>query len=115
MIAGSSTASPRISWPSRATVTSNGSRATTRTTEPTRCAGWALIRSCRIGSNIRSSHDERFVIESRWIRNLPVAEADNIVLEHLRHIRRIVDETREDVREIKIRVGTLEREVAQLN
>jgi hypothetical protein len=43
-----------------------------------------------------------------------MTEVENIVLEHLRHIRRAVDETREDVREIKLRVGTLEREVAQV-
>lgn len=40
---------------------------------------------------------------------------NNIVLEHLRHIRRMADETREDVREIKVRVGSLEREVAQIH
>ncbi len=39
--AGSSTASPPTSSPSRATATSNGSRATSRTTRPTRCAAWA--------------------------------------------------------------------------
>jgi hypothetical protein len=44
-----------------------------------------------------------------------LAETDNIVLEHLPHIRRVVDETREDVRELKGRVGTLEREVAQIH
>jgi hypothetical protein len=55
------------------------------------------------------------VIEFQWIRSLLVADADNIVLEHLRHIHRIVDETREDEREIKSRVGTLERDVAQIH
>ena len=40
---------------------------------------------------------------------------NNVVLEHLRHIRRMADETREDVREIKVRVGSFEREVAQIH
>ena len=44
-----------------------------------------------------------------------MADADNLVLEHLRHIRRAVDETREDVREIKTRVGSVERELAQVH
>jgi hypothetical protein len=42
-----------------------------------------------------------------------MTEAENLVLEHLRHIHRAVDETREDVRELKHRVGSLESEVAQ--
>ncbi len=48
-IAGSSTASPRTSWPSKATAMSNGSRATSRTTRPTRCGGWGRTRSSRTG------------------------------------------------------------------
>ena len=43
-----------------------------------------------------------------------MTEAENIVLEHLRHIGRAVDETRDDVREIKHRVGSPEAEVAQV-
>ena len=42
-------------------------------------------------------------------------ETDNIVLEHLRHIRGAVDAMREDVREVKHRVGSLEREVAHVH
>ena len=42
--AGSSTASPPTSWRSRATATSSGSRATSRITRRTRCAGSARIR-----------------------------------------------------------------------
>src|SRR5262249_25512210 len=38
-IAGSSTASPRTFWRSRATATSSGSRATSKTTSRTRCVG----------------------------------------------------------------------------
>ncbi|MCU0889282.1 MAG: hypothetical protein MUC64_14960 [Rubritepida sp.] len=33
---------------------------------------------------------------------------DNLVLEHLRHIRAVVDATREDVRELKHRVNAVE-------
>ena len=48
MTAGSSTASPPTSWPSKATAMSNGSRATSRTTRRTRCAGSARTPSSRI-------------------------------------------------------------------
>lgn len=41
--------------------------------------------------------------------------ADNIVLEHLRHIRTAVDETRHDIREIKARLGTLEQQYANMS
>jgi len=44
-----------------------------------------------------------------------MTETDNIVLEHLRHIRGAVDAMREDVREVKHRVGSLEREVAHVH
>ena len=54
-IAGSSTASPLTSSPSKATATSNGSRAISRTMRKTRCGGWGRIRSSRSESNIRSS------------------------------------------------------------
>ena len=40
---------------------------------------------------------------------------DNIVLEHLRHIRTAVDETRHDIREIKTRVGILEQQYASMS
>ena len=39
---------------------------------------------------------------------------DNLVLEHLRHIRQAVDGLREDNREIKSRLGILERQYALL-
>lgn len=38
-------------------------------------------------------------------RGEPMTEAENIVSEHLRHIRGVVDATREDIREIKGRLG----------
>ena len=44
-----------------------------------------------------------------------MAESDNIVLEHLRHIRGAVDLVRDDMREVKQMVGALETEVAQVN
>ena len=44
-----------------------------------------------------------------------MTETDNIVLEHLRHIRGAVDALRDDMREVKHRVGSLEREVAHVH
>ncbi|MEI9990402.1 MAG: hypothetical protein WDM86_10210 [Rhizomicrobium sp.] len=41
-------------------------------------------------------------------------ELDSLVLEHLRHIRSVVDETRKDIRELTFRVGMLESNVAGL-
>jgi len=38
---------------------------------------------------------------------------DNIVLEHLRHIRATVDRSAEDLRDVKFRVGQLETKVFQ--
>jgi len=38
--------------------------------------------------------------------------ADNVVLEHLRHIRRVVDETREDVKRLVLRTGVVEQHFA---
>lgn len=40
---------------------------------------------------------------------------DNIVLEHLRHIRTAVDEMRHDTREIKTRAGILEQQYASMS
>ena len=44
-----------------------------------------------------------------------MAETDNIVLEHLRHIRGAVDGLREDMREVKSRLGILESQYASLS
>jgi predicted nucleic acid-binding Zn-ribbon protein len=44
-----------------------------------------------------------------------MVEPDNIVLEHLRHIRGVVDGTRDDIREIKQRVGALENQYANMS
>jgi chromosome segregation ATPase len=41
-------------------------------------------------------------------------ETDNIVLEHLRHIRGAIDGLREDMREVKQRLGILENQYANL-
>jgi multidrug resistance efflux pump len=42
-----------------------------------------------------------------------MTEIDNLVLEHLRHIRGAVDALREDMREVKSRLGRLEINLAQ--
>src|SRR5437868_2746912 len=55
MIAGSSIASPRIFWHSKATAMSNGSRAISRITRRTRCGVWGRILRFRTGSNTKSS------------------------------------------------------------
>jgi predicted nucleic acid-binding Zn-ribbon protein len=40
---------------------------------------------------------------------------DSIVLEHLRHIRGAIDDTRDDIREIKQCVGSLEHQYANMS
>jgi predicted nuclease with TOPRIM domain len=44
-----------------------------------------------------------------------MAETDNVVLEHLRHIRGAVDGLRDDMREVKSRLGILENQYASLS
>jgi predicted nuclease with TOPRIM domain len=44
-----------------------------------------------------------------------MAETDNIVPEHLRHIRGAVDGLRDDMREVKSRLGILENQYASLS
>ena len=44
-----------------------------------------------------------------------MTEAESLVLEHLRHIRGAVDGLRDDVRDIKVRLGTLETQYASLS
>ncbi|TSD88536.1 hypothetical protein FFK22_011905 [Mycobacterium sp. KBS0706] len=39
-------------------------------------------------------------------------KTNNLVLEHLRHIRGAVDDIREDMREVKSRLGLLEQQYA---
>ncbi len=41
-------------------------------------------------------------------------EATDLVLEHLRHIRRVADETRADMKHFILRVGLAERNVVSL-
>ncbi len=41
-------------------------------------------------------------------------EATDLVLEYLRHIRRVVDETRADMKHFILRVGLAERNVVSL-
>jgi archaellum component FlaC len=43
-----------------------------------------------------------------------MTDTDNIVLEHLRHIRSVIDGLREDMREVKQRLGILENQYANL-
>lgn len=44
-----------------------------------------------------------------------MTEIESIVLEHLRHIRGAIDGVRDDMHEVKQRLGSLEREVAQVH
>ncbi len=44
-----------------------------------------------------------------------MTEVESIVLEHLRHIRGAVDSAREDIREIKGRLGILESQYAHMS
>jgi predicted nucleic acid-binding Zn-ribbon protein len=44
-----------------------------------------------------------------------LTETENLVLEHLRHIRAAVDGLREDMREVKSRLGILESQYASLS
>ena len=44
-----------------------------------------------------------------------MAETDNVVLEHLRHIRGAVDGLRDDMREVKSRLGIIENQYASLS
>jgi len=44
-----------------------------------------------------------------------MAEPDNIVLEHLRHIGVGIDNVRDDIREIKQRVGSFENQYANVS
>ena len=42
-------------------------------------------------------------------------EVDKPVLEYLRHIRAVTDETRQDIRDLKTRVGFLEQQYASIS
>ncbi|HWK94037.1 MAG TPA: hypothetical protein VNR39_01310 [Pseudolabrys sp.] len=44
-----------------------------------------------------------------------MTDVDNIVLEHLRHIRGAVDGLREDMQEVKGRLGILESQYANMS
>ena len=44
-----------------------------------------------------------------------MTETENLVLEHLRHIRGAVDSVREDMREVKGRLGILANQYANLS
>jgi hypothetical protein len=42
-------------------------------------------------------------------------ETENLVLEHLRHMRGAIDVMRDDIREIKTRLGIIEQQYASLS
>ena len=42
-------------------------------------------------------------------------ETENLVLEHLRHMRGAMDVMRDDIREIKTRLGIIEQQYASLS
>jgi hypothetical protein len=44
-----------------------------------------------------------------------MTEAESLVLEHLRHIRRAADDLRDDMREVKGRLGILETQDANMS
>jgi len=44
-----------------------------------------------------------------------MTDTENLVLEHLRHIRTAVDAVRDDMREVKGRLGILESQYANLS
>jgi hypothetical protein len=44
-----------------------------------------------------------------------MAETDNIVVEHLRHIRSTVDDMRDDIRDTKQLIGRLENHCASMS
>jgi predicted nuclease with TOPRIM domain len=44
-----------------------------------------------------------------------MTETESLVLEHLRHIRGAVDALRDDMRDVKVRLGTLETQYASLS
>ncbi len=44
-----------------------------------------------------------------------MAEIDNVILEQLRHIRGAVDDVRDDSRETKQRIGSLENQFANVS
>lgn len=44
-----------------------------------------------------------------------MTETESLVLEHLQHIRGAVDALRDDMRDVKVRLGTLETQYASLS
>src|SRR6188472_4169857 len=67
----------------------------------------ALLDWCRSRVPVHTYPGSRY---DRWM-----AEMDNIVFEHLRHIRGALDDVRDDSREIKQRVGNLENQYATMS
>jgi predicted nucleic acid-binding Zn-ribbon protein len=44
-----------------------------------------------------------------------MTEVENLILDHLRHLRSAVDALREDMREVKTRLGILENQYASMS
>jgi archaellum component FlaC len=63
------------------------------------------------GKNIGAA----FTTIRRYDKAYAVAEPDNIVLEHLRHIRGAIDDVRDDIREMKQGIGNLENQHANMS
>jgi hypothetical protein len=54
-------------------------------------------------------------VPADWRRKEPAMSTDNLILEHLRAIRCVLDRHTEDFREIKVRLGILESQYASLS
>jgi chromosome segregation ATPase len=65
----------------------------------------------------RNTHICGYLFSIRFCETMAVMSdaADNIVLEHLRHIRVVLDNVHQDVRELKTRVGILEQQYASMS
>jgi predicted nuclease with TOPRIM domain len=44
-----------------------------------------------------------------------MTEVENLILDHLRHMRSAIDGVREDMREVKTRLGILENQYASMS
>jgi predicted nucleic acid-binding Zn-ribbon protein len=58
---------------------------------------------------------ERVHAASDVLRATPMTEVENLILDHLRHMRSAIDGVREDMREVKTRLGILENQYASMS
>jgi predicted nucleic acid-binding Zn-ribbon protein len=49
------------------------------------------------------------------LRTIAMTEVENLILDHLRHMRGGIDGLREDMREVKTRLGILENQYASMS